>query len=234
MKNILTNTFIIGSMFFTTSSVYAGFGNLFSPETKVVYGSASHNISESSTSETMNFIKDLHSEYDLLVAKYNKYNETYIGSYNKNSLRVSSVVTAYSKINFSKRGQGYRATYEHLRGKSSTFIDLGREYNGILDSLINKIKVKAHHVKAEGTTSFGRGGIHLMAKNLKNIKSFDLTCTTEIYSDNSGGDSCIIEVEKLNLTKDATVYVSGKNGSKTLLPSKNIKTWSSDYWNNKI
>lgn len=219
MRKLLTASVLLMSMSsFASKAIHGDAQHFYDLDTRRGAASESDKIAE--------FVREIHEEYDLFIARYNTHNKTYIGDYNKDSVKVQSRVTAYSPLTFMKRGNAYRVAYTTYRGDKTVFIDLDKSRNEIIDKMFSDIQKRAHFVKIDGTTSYIRGGLHLEAQNLPKPKAVTLECAKEIYSDNSGGNSCKTVVNGVDFSARGTkVFVENSRGAEIVIPARKLKSW---------
>lgn len=228
MKKVILSSLVI----LVAASAFAGGGTVGSDSVK---GSAQHFYSDENSDVITELAKDLHDKYGLFVANFKQHSETYVGDFNLNKMKSHGAdVIAYSDLKFTKSGESYRLYYNTYKTNRPVIITLDPKYNSAIDRLFLDIKQEASFVEIDGATGYGRGGTHLIARNLTDVKELTMTCTSIIQSDKSGGNRCETKTSGIDFSKAETeVSVLGLQ-AEVVVPKKYLRTWSKNYWNSKF
>ncbi len=228
MKKVILSSLVI----LVAASAFAGGGTVGSDAVK---GSAQHFYSDENSDAITELAKDLHDKYGLFVANFKQHSETYVGDFNLNKMKNKGAdVVAYSDLTFSKSGESYRLYYNTYKTNRPVIITLDSKYNSAIEKLFLDIKQEASFVEIDGATGYGRGGSHLTARNLSDVKELTLTCTRIIQSDLSGGNRCQTKTSGIDFAKNETEVIVQGAHAEVMVPKKYLRTWSENYWNGKF
>lgn len=196
-------------------------------------GSAQHFYSREQSGSLTKFAMAVHEKYGLYVTKLKEHSETYVGAYNIDKMKLGgSDVTAYSDLTFMKSGDHFQMYYNTPATNRPVIIELDTENNAVITSLLSDMTAYADYVGIDGAASYGRGGSHLSAQNLAGVVRITLSCQTVVYSDGSGGDSCLTKTSGINFSDKKTKVMVGPEQIE--VPKKFLKTWADAYWNKKF
>lgn len=228
MKILTTKLmFTLSLLSLASCSSYQGSRDIASE--KPLYASAEYYY-ESESDRMTQFVQEIHKDWDMFIAKYNDYNETYVGAYNKHKLKVRSKVKVYSDLSFRKKGNAYTVSYSPYASNSAMIIDLDPKYNQTIEQLFTDLQREAHFVTIDGVPSAGRSGAHLSAKDLPLANEITLKCKNVIYvSDNSGGNRCEISARNLDIKGSDTKIFVDVGGNQNQIDKKELRTWNKNY-----
>lgn len=148
-------------------------------------------------------------------------NQEQLGSLTFNTPR-KSVKTKFRKITFEKQFGEIKIRAIKIGNEDSIYTTLDSKHTEVVEKLFADASKKADLISSYSGMTYERGGITHSLRNIGEIKSITLTCSNEIYSDKSGGDSCFTRTENIDLNAEGLTILRDNR----IVPEVN--------WNNSV